>query len=244
MRVLGPIDLLTPEGVVPIGSRHLRALLGAMVISAGHAVPADRLEQAIWGERLPPSVDSSLHSYVSRLRRLLGPDSVVVEDHAYRLEARPEQIDALQFEHLLLRAAELRSEPPRCLALCRDALGLWRGQPFGELGDELPFRLEALRLDELRVATMELSLETELALGRHEFAVAELESLVEEYPYREQLWQLLVTALLRAGRRIEAMRQSARLQEVLAAAGLETSRAMRDLEAEILGGEPPADPRN
>ncbi len=240
IRVLGPVDLATPDGVVAIGGRNMRALLGMLVMSACHAVTVDRLAQAIWGDNPPPSADSSLQSYVSRLRHLLGAEAVVCENGSYTLIVGPDDVDALQFERLLLSAIERRSEPAVCLALCRQALELWRGLPYGELCDEDPFRLEALRLDELRMVTMELSLEAELELGRHELVVAELESLVEEYPYRERLWHLLITALLCDGRRVEAMRHCARLRQVLAEAGLEVTDVVLDLEQQILGGTEPS----
>lgn len=240
IRVLGPIDLGTPDGAVPVGGPHMRAVLGTLVMSARRAVPLERLEEAIWGNDPPPSADSSVQSYVSRLRQLLGPETIVGQDGSYTLVVEPDDVDALRFERLLLSAIEHRSEPVECLTLCRMALDLWRGPPFGELGDEDPFRLEALRLEELRIATMELSLEAELELGRHELVVAELESLVEEYPYRERLWHLLITALLCDGRRVEAMRHCARLRRVLAEAGLEVTDVVHDLERQILGGTEPS----
>jgi DNA-binding SARP family transcriptional activator len=236
IRVLGPIDLVTGDEAVMIRSRNIRAVLGALVMSARHAVTVDRLAHAVWGDNPPPSVDSSVHSYISRLRHLVGADAVMNVDHSYVLIVEPDAIDAIRFERLLLSAMERRSEPAECLALCRNALRLWRGSAYGELGDEDPFRLEAMRLEELRMATMELSLECELELGRHELVMAELESLVEEYPYRERLWHLLITALLRDGRRVEAMRHCSRLREVLAEIGLEATNVVAELEAKIVGG--------
>ena len=239
VRVLGPIDLITDDGVVSIGSRNLRAVLGALAMSARHAVSVDRLAHFIWGDDRPPSVDSSLHSYISKLRRLVGADAVVNVNRSYVLVVESDDIDALRFERLLLTAIERRSEPEECLALCREALRTWRGPAFGELGDEEPFRLEALRLEELRMATMELSLECELELGQHDLVVAELESLVEEYPYREGLWHLLINALLDGGRRVEAMRHCARLREVLAETGLGATNVVTELEDRILNGAEP-----
>lgn len=115
---------------------------------------------------------------------------------------------------------------------------MWRGAPFGELSDEEPFRLEAVRLDELRLAAMELSLESELALGRHELVVGELESAVEEYPYRERLWYLLIEALAQGDRRVEAIRACQRLRGMLAEVGLDATEELRRIEDEILGIAP------
>jgi DNA-binding SARP family transcriptional activator len=234
IRVLGPIDLLTASGTQSIGSRQARALLGALVIAAGHAVPTHQLRIALWGDSPPSSADNSLQTYVSRLRRVLGHDAIVRADHSYRLDVSRSQIDALRFEDLLTDAAESRSQPGRCQLLCRRALALWRGEPFGDLADAEPFELEVIRLDELRVTTMELALETELALGGHEIAVAELEVAVQEYPYRERLWHLLIEALLRDDRRVEALRACQNFRETLAGAGLEPCDDLRRLEDHIL----------
>ena len=234
IRVLGPIDLLTASGARSIGSRHTRALLGALVIAAGHAVSTHQLQIALWGDSPPSSADNSLQTYVSRLRRVLGHDTIVRADHSYRLDVSRSQIDALCFEDLLTEAAESRSQPGRCQRLCRRALALWRGEPFGDLADAEPFQLELIRLDELRVTTMELALETELALGGHEIAVAELEVAVQEYPYRERLWHLLIEALLRDDRRVEALRACQNFRDTLAGAGLEPGDELRRLEDRIL----------
>jgi DNA-binding SARP family transcriptional activator len=234
IRVLGPLEVVKDGTVRAVGSRHGRALLGTLVISTGHLVSAHRLEAAMWGDAPPPSARASLHSHVSRLRSLLGPAVIDREDHSYRLLVTRRQIDALCFEDLLTKAEERRDAPQQRLELCRQALGLWRGDPFGDLADEPPFRLEALRLDELRLATVELALECELDLGRSAQAAAELESAVQEHPYRERLWYLLIRALEHDGRRVEALRAAQRLRTILDSVGLDASDELRDLEQHIL----------
>lgn len=236
IRVLGPIDLLTPDGPVSVGGPHARALLGALTIGAQHAVSIDHLVVAIWGDEAPASAHNTIQSYVSHLRRLLGAAAIVRVDHAYELTLAAEQIDALVFERLVGDAIDSTGEPDRCLTTCRHALDLWRGPPFGDLADEEGFRLEAYRLEELRLVVMELYLGAEMALGRHEIAVGELESAVEEHPYRERLWYLLIEALTRSGRRVEAMRACARLRRQLADVGLEPADDLISIEQEILGG--------
>lgn len=238
IRVLGPIDLLTQAGPQPIGSRHCRAVLGMLVLGGGRAVSIDRLRWGLWGEMPPKSAENSLQTYVSRLRHVVGSDALEHADHSYRLGVRREQIDALQFEDLLARATELRSEPEQCQALCREALALWRGDPFGDLCDHEAFRLEARRLEELRVGVMELAMEAALALGNHEIVIAELESAVEEHPYREHLWYLLIEALIRGERRVEALRACHRLDRALGEVGVDAGAELRRIEERILGAEP------
>lgn len=236
VRVLGPIDIATESGAIAVGGRQVRALLGALVIGAGHAVPIDHLNEVIWGDDLPRSADSTLQSYISHLRRLLGSDAIRRADHSYELAVGVDNIDALRFESLLARADEARGQPEDCRRLCREALHLWRGQPFGDLSEDEGFRLEAYRLDELRLVATELSLETELALGHHELVTGELECAVEEHPYRERLWYLLIDALARSDRRVEALQACARLRDVLSEVGVAAGDSLTTIEKRLLDG--------
>ncbi|MGI9644097.1 MAG: AfsR/SARP family transcriptional regulator [Ilumatobacteraceae bacterium] len=238
IRVLGPIDVLTPRGVVSVGGHQPRSLLGALVMSADHAVHNDHLAWVLWGDDQPAAADATLQSYVSHLRHLIGRETIVRINHSYELDAGAIDIDVLEFERLLRQADTTRDEPDRCRRLTREALGLWRGSPFGELADDEAFTIEACRLQELRLAAMELSIESDLALGRHELVVGELEAAVKEHPYREHLWLLLVMTLARNGRRVEALRSCAELRRTLGDVGVGVGHEIADLEREILAGDP------
>ena len=238
IRVLGPIEIVTPAGDLIDGGSRLRALLAALVISAGRAVPISSLMYVLWGDHPTAAAGNTLQTYVSQLRHVLGTGSVAHVDHSYRLDVDAGTIDAVRFERLLTAAIEHRSDPERCRALCRDALDLWRGRAFGDLTDDEPFALEANRLDELRLATMEIELEAELALGRHELIVGELEIAVVDHPYREGLWYLLIEALARSGRRVEALRTCERLRHELAEAGVDAGSRLIECEQAILSGTP------
>jgi DNA-binding SARP family transcriptional activator len=242
IRVLGPVDVQTADGIRTIGSRNERALLAGLVLAAGRSVPIPLLRDAVWGERTPASADASIHTYVSRLRHLVGHDTIERTDHSYRLAVGRDEVDATRFEDLVDTATGARDDPARCAELCRTALGLWRGVPFGDLGDDETFRLEGFRLEELRLVLMELALHAEIELGHHEVAAAELETAVQEHPYRERLWYLLAEALRRDGRRIEALRACDRLRHVLADAGLDPDPELVDLERRIAGRVPDPSP--
>ena len=241
IRVLGPIDVLAPSGTIAVGGRHVRALLGALVIGVGHAVRIDHLREAIWAENPPDSADNTLQSSVSHLRRLLGPAAIVRVDGSYELTTPPENIDAVQFEMLLDDAAASRDDPERSRRYGRKALDLWRGPPFGDLSDDDAFRLDSYRLDEMRLAAMEICLEADLALGNHELIVGELEAAVEENPYRERLWFLLIEALDAGYRRVEALRACARLRRMLADTGVQAGDELTLLEQRILSGHVASD---
>lgn len=243
IRVLGPIDLQTDGGVVVPTGRIARKLLGVLAISANHMVSTDRLAEIIWEDAPPASRDNTLQTYIFRLRDVLGHDRIISEDHSYALRVGIDELDALVFESLASRAAPTRTRPSDCIRLCKQGLALWRGVPFGEFSDTDPFRLEAIRLDELRLFVMELRLECELEIGNEELVVGTLEALVGDHPYRERVWYLLVTALSLCGRRVEALRACRRLREVLGEVGLEPTEEMRRLEDEVISENPNVRPR-
>jgi DNA-binding SARP family transcriptional activator len=236
IRVLGPVDLVTAQGEVAVGGRQIRAALGTLVVALGHAVPADHLVAVLWGDEPPASALSSLHSYVSRLRHMLGAGTIHREDDTYALVIDPALVDAYRFERLIVEASEADVTPQQRRDKGQEALQMWRGIPFGDLAEEDPFRLEALRLDELRMHAMELRLDADISLGHAGLVVGLLESAVEEYPYRERLWLLLIEALARDGRRVESLRTADRLRHVLGDVGLEPGAALLALEEEIHRG--------
>ena len=82
-------------------------------------------------------------------------------------------------------------------------------------------------------------MQAEMALGNHELAVAELEVAVEEHPYREHLWYLLIEALAACDRRVEALRACGRLRTVLAEVGMAAGEPLLSLEQQLLEGHRP-----
>ena len=98
---------------------------------------------------------------------------------------------------------------------------------------------EARRLEELRIAATEDRLAAELALGRAAAAVPELERLVGEHPMRERLWEILVTALYRAGRQGDALGAYDRARAVLSdELGVDPGPGLRAVHARVLAHDP------
>ena len=151
------------------------------------------------------------------------------------LRVAPGELDLDRFELGVSDARRaLRDDPARAATLLREAESLWQGRPLGDLEFEPFARLEARRLDELRLLAVEKRIEAELSLGRHALC-PELESLVAEHPLRERPRAQLMLALYRSGRQADALetyrRGRARLIDELA---LEPSPALRELEQAIL----------
>jgi predicted ATPase/DNA-binding SARP family transcriptional activator len=242
IRVLGPVELVAEDGPVPLGALKQRRLLSALVVHAGEARSADLLIDAIWGPSPPASAAKLLQTYVSQLRKVLpAPARIRTRGAGYALELEDESLDAARFERLLSegRSASREENPALAASLLRRALGLWRGQAYGDFAYEEFARAEAERLEELRLVALEERIEAELALGRHKDVLPELRSLAAEHPLRERLQAQAMLAMYRCGRQSEALDlytdARARLQDEL---GLEPGAKLRELQRRILQQDP------
>ena len=122
-----------------------------------------------------------------------------------------------------------------------EALELWRGQPFEDLGDDVPtLAIEAERLVELRLSGFEDRIEAKLATGdAADDPVATLEALVAEHPLRERLRRAQMLALYRSGRQAEALEAYQELRRRMGdELGIEPADETRRLEERILLHDP------
>ena len=112
-----------------------------------------------------------------------------------------------------------------------DALALWRGPPLSQFAYESFAQSEIARLEELRLAAVEALVDAQLALGRHDSVIKELEPLLQQQPLRERPYGQLMLAFYRSGRQAEALdvyqRARRSLDERL---GIEPGPALRELE--------------
>jgi len=199
------------------------------------------LVDAIWGEDPPASATGTVQSYVSRLRRRLGPEQLSWDDAGYQLDVAPDQVDARRFEALAEDGRSLlaagRAEDAR--AVLQEAEALWQGPAYADFADHEFAIGSAARLEQRRLSAIEDRLAADLALGRHAAVIGELAELVTAHPLREGLQVQLALALYRSGRQAEALRALAEagrtLREEL---GIDPSRQLRDLEAAILAQHP------
>lgn len=243
VRLLGPVEVAQDCDVVPLGGRQQRALLAMLVLCQGRPMSAGALAEELWQGRPPGGAGVTLRSYVSRLRRALQESVVLSAGSAgYSLAVAPEKVDAFRFERLAHegREALARGATRRAAERLSEALGLWRGTALAGLADINALRLEADRLEGLRLDAVEQRVEADLALGRAEELVKELEALVRQHPYRERLWRHLMLALYRAERQADALAAYQRARATLAEElGLDPSAQLTELEEAILRHEVP-----
>jgi DNA-binding SARP family transcriptional activator len=240
-RILGPLEVSDEGGQVPLGGGKPRALLAVLLLHPNEVVSADRLIDELWGEDSPEGAAAALRVNVSRLRKALPQDVLATRSPGYVIRVGAEELDLDRFERLMEEGRSLlaRGLPAAASERLRDALSLWRGPALADFAYESFAQTAIARLEEIRLAAVELRIDADLALGRHDELVGELEALVAEEPLRERLRGYLMTALYRSGRQAEALDayKDAR-RALIDELGIEPSTALQELERAILRQEP------
>ena len=242
--ILGPVEVIAGRRTIALGGSKARALLSILVLHVNETVSTDSLIEGLWGSDAPPTAPKMLQVQVSRLRRALGPDDVLLtRTPGYTLRAAPEQVDLGRFEAKVAAARRIpATEPGRAADALRDALGLWRGAPLSDVAGE-PFASWAIpRLEELRLAIIEERIDLDLRAGRHQQLVGELRDLVAGHPYRERFAGQLMLALYRTGRQAEALDVFRRIRDRLAEElGIEPGPDLQRLQLDVLRQDPGLD---
>jgi WD40 repeat protein/DNA-binding SARP family transcriptional activator len=239
-RILGPIEVEGHDGPVQLGGRKQRLVLAHLLRRPNEIVPSNVLIDDVWGDEPPDAARNTLQTYVYRLRAAVGADRLDGSPGGYRLRVEPAELDALEFERLVTEGRrEIVADPAVGIRTLKEALDLWRGPAFGDLGDELSLKGEIARFDESRKLAQEDRLAAELDLGRHAALIGELEALTLEDPLRERPWALRMLALYRSGRQADALAAFRRVQTLLAEElGIDPGRSLQDLHRRILAQDP------
>jgi DNA-binding SARP family transcriptional activator len=231
--VLGPLSGTRDGAVVRMPRGRSGILLAALAMSAGRPVGVGRLADLIWPEEQPERVRPSIQTLVARVRGQV-PDVVVTAADGYLLDIDPDHVDLLRFRRLV-READDSANPAVAAGLLDQALGLWRGEPLSELRSSALHRDVIPGLVEERLMAVQRRAELDLAAGRHDRVIAELQTLTGQYRLREPLWGLLIRALAAAGRPAEAIQQYHRTWKILAEElGVDPSTDLQDLYRQLL----------
>ncbi|WP_327393211.1 MULTISPECIES: BTAD domain-containing putative transcriptional regulator [unclassified Streptomyces] len=246
--VLGAVRAWRAEQELALGSPQQRAVLAALLLRRGRPTTIGELVDAIWGEAPPSGAVTVVRTYVSRLRKVLeprraageAPQVIVSVADGYRVDVPQDALDLAVFERRVAEAKKLRTSGDLTAAgeLLHAALEVWEGKPLAGLPGPLA-EAERYRLDEQWLNALEARLDVDLELGRHEGVAAELASLTAEHPLRERLCELLMLALYRSGRQVEALAVYRKAKDTLVAElGIEPGPAVLELHARILAADP------
>ncbi|GAA0473186.1 SARP family transcriptional regulator [Paractinoplanes deccanensis] len=250
--VLGPVRAWVDDAEVDLGPARQRAVFAVLAAHAGRTVGRDELITATWGDSPPATAVGSVYTYVSGLRRALGPETLGTGSGGYRLRVEPDDLDSARFQRLRAAASEALARGDAATAVARldEALALWRGDAYATLAG--PFlELDRQRLAELRLAAAEQRARLRLEAGGDDGLIAELTALVHDHPLHEPLHELLMRALHVAGRHGEALEVFRTARRVLVAElGIEPGPGLRAVQRQVLANSaeqaiasPPEGPR-
>ncbi len=240
LNILGHVEASVDNRPIALGGGKQRAVLAMLGLEPNRAIAADRLIEGLWGEEPPQSAAKMLQTYVWRLRQVIGDDcdaDIVTRGRAYELRIDPELVDACRLDRLVSEAARATGG-----GAAREALALFRGDPLADVADEPFANAEIRRLEELRLTAAELAIDADLAAGRHQEVVNELDALLAANPLRERLHAQRMLALYRCGRQAEALEAFRRARRTLVdEIGVEPTPELSGLHDAILRHDPALD---
>jgi YVTN family beta-propeller protein len=248
-RILGPIEVWSEGRQVRLGGLKQRALLAVLLLHRNEVVSVDRLIDELWEGRPPATAVKTVQVHVSQLRKALGVghtpgdagESLVTRSPGYVLRIGPDELDSDRFERLVDdgRSALRAGDPERATQALLEALSLWRGPPLADFAHEAFAQTEIARLEAARVSAIEERIDSDLAAGRHQALIGELETLIRAHPLRERLRGQLMLALYRSDRQAEALAAYRDARRMLDdELGLEPSESLQRLERAILVHDP------
>ncbi|MFF2412466.1 BTAD domain-containing putative transcriptional regulator [Streptomyces sp. NPDC058092] len=255
IQVLGPLcAAVNGRTIVPTAGKP-RQVFALLALYPGRVVPVPTLMEEVWRTDLPQSAMTTLQTYIMQLRRCLGaalgPEApggaknVLATRHGgYLLQVPPESGDVFAYERLVSQGQEAfdRGEDERAARCFREALALWRGPALVDVRLGPILEIEAMRLEESRLVTIERRIDADLRLGRHAELIAELAELIARHPQHEGLRAQAMLALYRSGRQASALDAYRRLRtRLIEDLGVEPSPQLRRLHQAMLAVDPALD---
>jgi DNA-binding SARP family transcriptional activator len=233
--LLGPLRVDRAGRPVRIRAAKQRALLAALLVSAGRVVPAEELIDRLWGGDGPSDARRALQIHLSRLRTALGdPDLIRTEQDGYLIDVATGQLDILEFRDRMSRArtaGQLTGEAE----LVRAALSLWAGRPLADIASDSLQRDAVPQLEEEWFQALHRRFDVEQALGNHQDIIGDLRTLVTQYPTRERFCAQLMLALYHCGQQVEALEAYRKVEETLREElGLDVGAELRQVHQRVL----------
>ncbi|MDT3399572.1 BTAD domain-containing putative transcriptional regulator [Streptomyces sp. B1866] len=251
-QVLGNFEVLAGTRVRTPSAPKLRRALALLILRQGEVVPTKVLIDELWGSRPPEKAVRAVHTYIYELRRALVP--AAGESGECILQTRPSgymarvpgsAIDVTAFRALVKegRSALDAADPATARELLGRGLSLWQGSALANLERGELLEAHATELEESRLRALELRIEADFQLHRHQELAGELKALTAASPLHEGLHAKLMLALYRSGRRSEALKVFQDLRRHLVAElGLEPGPELQRLQRAMLAAAPALDP--
>lgn len=231
--VLGPVQISVDGVETILSGRKLRSIAAILSIRPGEWMRRDELIEELQLTQTADAINA-LHAHIARLRRWLvanelAPELLESAGSNYRLNLELSCVDAYMFTEQVERALGLGTSARSVVAsMLEDALAMWRGDALADVSDGPLVAARADQLHQLRAVARETLLDSWLALEQHQKVIVHSQTFIAADPFNERLWEMLVLALKRAGRRAEAFEAFKNLGRILdAELGIQPSDRLR-----------------
>src|ERR1019366_6993815 len=107
--VFGPLVVRSEAATVQVPAPKQRVILATLALRAGQVLSYDELAEIVWDGAPPAAARVAIRNYVKRLRHVLAPVAgrrILTRDPGYVLDAVPDEVDALRFTALCMKAGE------------------------------------------------------------------------------------------------------------------------------------------
>jgi len=248
INLLGPVTVTADGADLDVGHARQLTVLAALAIEPGRALAAEVLIGRVWGDRPPQRARETLHSYLSRLRKVLGPAGVTIDHRpaGYVMVSETGAVDLYRFRALVRQAESDAGSGDRddggadeaAFETLTRALDLWRGPALQGIETSWAERVRQSLGAEHHAAERHRT-DIGLRLGRHAELVADLLAAGADNPWDERVAAQTMLALYRCGRQSEAMETYQAIRHRLADdLGADPGAALRDLLQRILEADP------
>ncbi len=217
IKLFGHFEITGPQGRIALSSVKLSAFL-AYLAMAKKPVPREQLTSLLWGSHFEEQARQNFRQALARLRKAVGTEALLSDDHAVRLSPSAAESDVGEFEALTHggSAAELRK-----------AIGLLDGDLLAGIDVKEPAWEDWLSEERRRIGNLACGALVklggiELEQGRPADALQRAEACIRRDIFREDAHRLAIQAYVALGRRAEALKHfqslSERLKQELGAA--------------------------
>ena len=204
--VLGPLAAWRSGVPVTLGPPLQRAVLGLLALHPGTGLSRSAIIDVLWRDDPPATAVPMVQSYISRLRRLLGPVCPLTANSGYRLQPLACDVDLVAFERLVQRARDARATGELAVACetYEEALALWRGDPLAD-AEVLRGHPAIAQLCQQRADAVTSYAEAASAAGSPDRALPRLRELAAREPFNERVNARLMIALAASGQQVAAL---------------------------------------
>ncbi|MGN9913974.1 BTAD domain-containing putative transcriptional regulator [Phytohabitans sp. LJ34] len=252
IQVLGDFSVLVAGRDVTPSAPKLRQILAVLALRCNEVVHLEALVDEVWADRPPRNAAAALHTYVYELRRELFAEVpadatrfLQTRQHGYVAQVPAEEIDVTVFERLVADGGTALSndDAARAREHLGNALSLYRGRALANIRCGELLTGHVTRLEEGRLRALDMRIEADLLLGRHQEVIGELRAIVGDQRFHEGFHAKLMLALHRSGRRNEALDTyqvlRRRLVEEL---GIEPGRTVQRLQRALVSADAVLEP--